>query len=97
MAKRMIQIPGVSFGMRSRTDRFKFLLRQEELDRFIASQSQEADGFRSRRERRSARWALLKMATATAFEELSRYADLCLARFIVWRATRRNNKTDKGQ
>ena len=98
MAKRMSQIPRTEFEPRGRTERHEFLLRRQELERFMASQSQnQPDNFSSRRESRAARWSLLKRRAATFVEDLSLYLDLCLARFIVRRELRLKNKPDTRQ
>ena len=67
---------------------FECQVRRRELEQFIYGQAQEPLVSESKRGSRVARPALLN----SLVDDLGRYIDLCLARFLVWRETRRKRK-----
>lgn len=74
---------------------FERHLRRREFERFIYGPSQTPVVSVSKRESWVMRPAHLKSLAASLVDDLGRYIDLCLARFLVWRETRRKRKARK--
>jgi hypothetical protein len=87
----------VSNGTAKRLLALERKLRTLMLDPFLDSESHWAYEFRSRRSALAARRGLLISSAVRFIEDLHRNLDLCLARFIVWRETRRRRKAERRQ
>ena len=83
-------------GTRKRLLAFLHRLRRKMLDRFLDSQSHSPAESRSSRHGHAAWRGLLISSAIRLLEDLRRYLDLCLARFIIWRETRRRRKQIEG-
>lgn len=66
--------------------------RKRERERFLSAEARKAPFLGSKRESLASSYGLFKRRLTNLFKDLNHYIDFSLARYIVWRETRRRRK-----
>lgn len=78
--------------MINRRKQLELKYRDREMERFIAERIGKRHSQVKRRESLALRWRSFELKAVIFFKDLDCFIDFCLARYIVWRETRRERK-----
>jgi hypothetical protein len=81
--------------MTNRMKQLEKTFRNREFEHLVSGQAREASLSRGERRTLASAWSLFERRLVIFFKDFDHYIDFCIARYIVWRETRRDGRGGK--